>query len=142
MTPIRTRHGTREISREARVCSCRNMRYEVLVETPILVGQVESAVDDHPLTKMGIKRVTRHKRLVLHVTSVGYDPTFRAGHLFKGSPMTPTLLVSLAVVIAVVTAAFAWRRWSKQVHNRPADLGVVSTRWISELRRDEPWSSS
>jgi hypothetical protein len=51
--------------------------------------------------------------------------------------MTPTLLVMLAVVIAVAAALFIWRRWS--MHARPADLGVVSTRWISELRRDEPW---
>jgi hypothetical protein len=26
--------------------------------------------------------------------------------------------------------------------SHPVDLGVVSTRWLSELRRDEPWSRS
>ena len=39
------------------------------------------------------------------------------------------LLVGFLVMIA--------RRGSNSV-----DLGAVSTRWLSELRRDEPWSRS
>jgi hypothetical protein len=54
--------------------------------------------------------------------------------------MTPTILVVIAVIAALAIAIYALRRLSR--HGRPADLGVVSTRWISELRRDEPWTRS
>ena len=56
--------------------------------------------------------------------------------------MTATVLVSLAVVL-VVAALYVFRRVSRHTQSgRPVDLGVVSTRWISELRRDEPWTRS
>ena len=54
--------------------------------------------------------------------------------------MTPTVLVALAVIAVLALAIYALRRLSR--HGRPVDLGVVSTRWISELRRDEPWTRS
>jgi len=56
--------------------------------------------------------------------------------------MTPTVLVVLAVVIVIAAAVFMLRRLTRYSHGRPADLGVVSTRWITELRRDEPWTRS
>jgi hypothetical protein len=53
--------------------------------------------------------------------------------------MTPALLVALAIVAALAVAIFAFRRLSRLSHTGgPADLGFVSTRWISELRRDDP----
>ena len=55
--------------------------------------------------------------------------------------MTPTVLVALAVVI-VIAALFTLRRLTRYSQGRPADLGMVSTRWITELRRDEPWTRS
>jgi hypothetical protein len=57
--------------------------------------------------------------------------------------MTPATLVALVLVALVAVAIFTLRRLSRvSQHGRPADLGMVSTRWISELRRDEPWSRS
>lgn len=56
--------------------------------------------------------------------------------------MTPTLLVVIVVVTVLAAAYYTLRRWSRHSHGRAADLGVVSTRWITELRRDEPWSRS
>ena len=62
---------------------------------------------------------------------------------FTSAPMTPTVLIALAVVIVIAAAAvFTLRRLTRYSHGRPADLGVVSTRWITELRRDEPWTRS
>jgi uncharacterized protein YybS (DUF2232 family) len=53
--------------------------------------------------------------------------------------MTPTLLVILAILAALVVAILAFRRLSRLSHmGGPADLGFVSTRWIAELRRDDP----
>jgi hypothetical protein len=57
--------------------------------------------------------------------------------------MTPALFVTIAVLAAVAAAIFAVRRLSRLSHTGgPADLGFVSTRWIAELRRDDPWSGS
>ena len=56
--------------------------------------------------------------------------------------MTPTVLVAL-VLLALSVGFFTLRRFSRFLQSgRPVDLGVVSTRWISELRRDEPWTRS
>ena len=59
--------------------------------------------------------------------------------------MNPTLLILAAVVAVLAISFFAARTWARHARGRSGDLGdlgVVSTRWISELRRDEPWSSS
>jgi hypothetical protein len=62
---------------------------------------------------------------------------------FTSAPMTPTILVvAVAVLIVIAAAVFTLRRLTRYSHGRPADLGMVSTRWITELRRDEPWSRS
>jgi hypothetical protein len=38
---------------------------------------------------------------------------------------------------------YALRRSSRDTQaSRRFELGVVSTRWLSELRRDEPWTRS
>jgi hypothetical protein len=49
------------------------------------------------------------------------------------------MLVFIAITLAVLAALLVLlvRRGSDTV-----DLGAVSTRWLSELRRDEPWSRS
>jgi hypothetical protein len=45
------------------------------------------------------------------------------------------------VALAVI-ALFVVRRATRHSGASSRDLGVVSTRWISELRRDEPWTRS
>ena len=53
--------------------------------------------------------------------------------------MTPTLLLALALLAALLAAIYAVRRLSRLSHTGgPGDLGFVSTRWIAELRRDDP----
>lgn len=55
--------------------------------------------------------------------------------------MTPALFIPLAVLLAIAVI-FTVRR-SRGLHSsRGFDLGVVSTRWLAELRRDEPWTRS
>ena len=49
----------------------------------------------------------------------------------------PFALISLAVVFFIVLALLIVRRGIK---SDALDLGAVSTRWLSELRRDEPWT--
>ncbi len=57
--------------------------------------------------------------------------------------MNPTALLGISAAVVVGAVFYAIRRVSKYAHGgRSVDLGAVSTRWISELRRDEPWSRS
>jgi hypothetical protein len=55
--------------------------------------------------------------------------------------MTPALLVPLLVLLAIA-ALYSVRRARWANPSRHFDLGVVSPRWLAELRRDEPWSRS
>ena len=55
--------------------------------------------------------------------------------------MTPTILLVIAVCLVVVmVVAYLVRRAGQT--GRTFELGAVSTRWLSELRRDEPWTRS
>ena len=54
--------------------------------------------------------------------------------------MTPAVFFTALLVAVAVAAVFAIRRATRPSASAYNDLGVVSTRWISELRRDEPWS--
>ena len=55
--------------------------------------------------------------------------------------MTPTILLAIAIVVlAVIVVAYTIRRAGQT--GRTFELGAVSTRWLSELRRDEPWTRS
>jgi hypothetical protein len=57
--------------------------------------------------------------------------------------MTPTVLLSIGVPLVTVTLLFAIRRMGRNGQAaRTFELGAVSTRWLSELRRDEPWTRS
>jgi hypothetical protein len=57
--------------------------------------------------------------------------------------MTPTVLVAAVCVALTLIAFYVVRRATRQSSGSATnDLGVVSTRWISELRRDEPWTRS
>jgi hypothetical protein len=47
--------------------------------------------------------------------------------------------IAAAVVVVVFLIIVMMRRG---VHSERLDLGAVSTRWLSELRRDEPWTRS
>jgi hypothetical protein len=48
-------------------------------------------------------------------------------------------LIAVAVIIVLGLVILAMRRG---MHSETFDLGAVSTRWLSELRRDEPWTRS
>jgi hypothetical protein len=60
--------------------------------------------------------------------------------------MTSTLLIAALCVALTIVAFYAVRRRALRQSGGGRhdchDLGVVSTRWISELRRDEPWTRS
>jgi hypothetical protein len=56
--------------------------------------------------------------------------------------MTSTILFAAIGAALVIVALYALRRATRQSGHADRDLGVVSTRWISELRRDEPWTRS
>ena len=54
--------------------------------------------------------------------------------------MTPIVLVGIAVALGLVVVIYIVRRISSARSGRTYDLGEVSTRWLSEVRRDEPWT--
>jgi hypothetical protein len=57
--------------------------------------------------------------------------------------MTPTLVLAITVGLVALVLIYAVRLVSRYAHaGKTFDLGVVSTRWLSELRRDEPWTRS
>jgi hypothetical protein len=55
--------------------------------------------------------------------------------------MISTVVVSFTLVAVLAIVLLALRRVRSHA-GRGMDLGFVSTRWISELRRDEPWQRS
>jgi hypothetical protein len=57
--------------------------------------------------------------------------------------MTSTVLLSVGVpVVALVLILMVRRMMRGGQAERTFELGAVSTRWLSELRRDEPWTRS
>jgi hypothetical protein len=54
--------------------------------------------------------------------------------------MTPLTLTVAAIALVAVVAFYLIRR-SLQATGT-VDLGVVSSRWLSEVRRDDPWNRS
>jgi hypothetical protein len=57
--------------------------------------------------------------------------------------MTSTVLLSIAIPVAGIVLLLVIRRMLRGGHAaRTFELGAVSTRWLSELRRDEPWTRS
>ena len=55
--------------------------------------------------------------------------------------MTSTLFVSVVVLLAVAVL-LSVRRIRSGHSSRTLDVGAVSTRWLAELKRDEPWTRS
>jgi hypothetical protein len=54
--------------------------------------------------------------------------------------MTPDIIIAVSILV-VVGALFTIRLVARSGSGqRPFDAGVVSTRWLAELKRDEPWS--
>jgi hypothetical protein len=47
--------------------------------------------------------------------------------------------IAAAIVVVAALIIVMMRRGG---HSERLDLGAVSTRWLSELRRDEPWTRS
>jgi hypothetical protein len=55
--------------------------------------------------------------------------------------MTPTMLILIAIAAGVVLLAYIIRRVAAgRGPAQSVDLGAVSTRWLAELRRDDPWT--
>ena len=50
------------------------------------------------------------------------------------------IAIGIAVAVLLALVVLAVRRGMPRPDT--LDLGAVSTRWLSELRRDEPWSRS
>ena len=53
--------------------------------------------------------------------------------------MNPSALLLIALGVVALPLVLVLLRLARRSRNR-FDAGSVSTRWISELRRDEPWS--
>jgi hypothetical protein len=65
-----------------------------------------------------------------------------ASILLDGS-MTPHILLAVAGVLAFAAIVLTVRLIARSTGApRAVDHGVVSTRWLSELKRDEPWTRS
>lgn len=58
--------------------------------------------------------------------------------IILGTPLM-SILMSLVVAFAVALVFYLVRRGMRP---ESLDAGVVSARWLSELRRDEPWTRS
>jgi hypothetical protein len=57
--------------------------------------------------------------------------------------MNPSILYTVAAVVALCVIVLGLRRTGRiSGGSRAVDAGAVSTRWLSELRRDEPWTRS
>jgi len=56
--------------------------------------------------------------------------------------MTPNILFAIAAAVVIGLILFTVRRSSSAGSGRGFDAGAVSTRWLAELRRDEPWTRS
>jgi hypothetical protein len=56
--------------------------------------------------------------------------------------MNPSILFAIAVAVILGAIVLAVRRAGRVPGSRAVDAGAVSTRWLSELRRDEPWTRS
>ena len=63
-----------------------------------------------------------------------------APFILFGTPMTAAVFLTTIFVAVAVVALVAIRRATRPATGAYNDLGVVSSRWISDLRRDEPWS--
>jgi len=65
----------------------------------------------------------------------------RLGSDILATKLMTTLVYGAALIVLLVAGVivYAVRRLSRH-DTRMFDLGVVSTRWLSELRRDEPWT--
>jgi hypothetical protein len=56
--------------------------------------------------------------------------------------MTPSILLAAGGAITLGVLILAFVRAGRIAGGRAVDAGAVSTRWLSELRRDEPWTRS
>jgi hypothetical protein len=58
--------------------------------------------------------------------------------------MSPNILITAFAALAVLGVVLVAIRRVGRMSNgsRAVDAGAVSTRWLSELRRDEPWTRS
>jgi type IV secretory pathway VirB3-like protein len=66
-----------------------------------------------------------------------------SGEILAAQLMTSLAFGAVITLLVVGVLVYAVRRLSLSRHDtRMFDLGAVSTRWLSELRRDEPWTRS
>lgn len=59
-----------------------------------------------------------------------------------GDSMTSTVLLSIGLPVVGIVILAVRRIMRGGQAARTFELGAVSTRWLSELRRDEPWTRS
>ena len=142
MTPVRPGHGPGQVGGQIRVNRRRDVACGVLVTAPRQCLQVGTAVDDRP----GFRAVRRQRggRDLRRVHAIRRPFSLQVAgtpSILFGTPMTSTVLI-FALVALTIIALFAVRRVMRHSEGATHDLGVVSTRWISELRRDEPWTRS
>ena len=143
MTSIETGHRPRQVLSEVGVDRGRDVRRLVLVTTPSIALQVVSTVDDGPPSSQCIAQAARRNKCRIHVIRCLFSLKDRAApSILLGTPMTSTILFAAIGAALILVALFAARRTMRQSGRADRDLGVVSTRWISELRRDEPWTRS
>jgi hypothetical protein len=64
-----------------------------------------------------------------------------AGAILATQLMTSIVFGAVITLIVAGVLFYAVRRLSRH-DARVFELGAVSTRWLSELRRDEPWTRS
>jgi hypothetical protein len=53
--------------------------------------------------------------------------------------MMAIVLIAIALAAAALAVVYILVRARSSHGRRTFDAGYVSTRWLSELRRDEPW---
>ena len=63
------------------------------------------------------------------------------GAILAAQLMTSLIFGAVIVILVAFVLLYAVRRLSRH-DTRVFELGAVSTRWLSELRRDEPWTRS
>ena|SRR6187399_2516914 len=143
MTSIETGHGGRQVLTEVGVNGRWDVPRLVLVTTPSIALQVESTVDDGPSSIQCAAQGARRNQRREHVIRSLFSLKDRSPpSILLGTPMTSTILFAAIGAALILVALFAARRSMRQSGHADRDLGVVSTRWISELRRDEPWTRS
>jgi hypothetical protein len=157
MTTIAAVLRAGQIVSKARIHGAGNVRGSVLFLAPVLVRQIVTAIDHDPrrVIEVSRERIGRDERAVCHMVSLtpmSNGATARSAcSVARGTPYsirprsfpdlhtsmtTSAILIALGVVAGV---SYALRRLvGSRPPDRGIDVGVVSTNWLSERRKDSP----